>query len=98
MVTFSFFTLPNFLPISTNVSFSDYRTDYSEGICTTLLNSCQWAGEGCGGGHGKCTSLPQLFIFGISTCDINMSFPANQGYKCTCLPSIGPLGKCGWEK
>ena len=93
--TITYFTLPKILPVATN---SDYRTDYSEGLCTTALNTCKHVGEGCGGGHGSCSSFPQLPLSGISTCDVNIDFPSMQGYKCTCLSSIGPFGKCGWEK
>lgn len=72
----------------------DVRFDYAEGDCTQA-SDCQWAGEGCGGGHGMCTNEPQKYEGAVTTCDINDNFPANQEYSCTCV--IGS-GKCGWTK
>ena len=74
---------------------ASYRLDYSEGSCSFTKNTCEWAGEHCGGGHGICTNNPDLHNGGGGICDINMKFPANQGYSCTCLAA---LGKCGWAK
>ena len=83
-----FFVRPTYFPVST-------ITDYSEGVCTLTNNKCVWAGDACGGGHGKCTNNPEKYNSMASICDINNNFPANQGYKCTCLIA---KGKCGWAK
>lgn len=69
-----------------------YRLDYSAGNCSTA-EDCHWIDKGCGGGHGLCSSKPQEGL-SFSPCDVNYDFPANQGYKCTCLVS---KGKCGWS-
>jgi len=72
----------------------DYTLEKSEGSCTTD-SQCQWAGEGCGGGHGICTNDPSKYKDTITTCDVVPDFPANLGYTCGCIET---LGKCGWKK
>lgn len=74
--------------------YKNVREDYAEGSCITSAD-CKWAGEGCGGGHGICTNNPKKYENSVSTCDINGNFPANQGYKCTCIQSTK---KCGWSR
>lgn len=73
---------------------SGYTFDKSEGDCS-IDTDCEWAGEGCGGGHGKCTNTPEKYEGSVTTCDMVPSFPANRGYKCGCVESVG---KCGWKK
>lgn len=73
---------------------SDYLLEESEGSCVDDAQ-CQWAGEGCGGGHGVCTNNPEKYKDVVTTCDINENFPANRGYTCGCVVT---LGKCGWKK
>lgn len=82
------FVRPSFFPLS-------YRTDYSEGSCSFMNNSCKWAGEACGGGHGVCTNEPSKYTGRASICDINYNFPSMMGYRCSCLAFSG---KCGWVK
>lgn len=72
---------------------SNYTLDYSEGNCSKDAD-CEWAGEGCGGGHGICTNQPEKYR-PISTCDVNLNFPANRNYTCGCITS---LEKCGWKE
>jgi len=74
---------------------SSIRTDHAEGSCSLFKNTCRWAGDGCGGGHGVCTDTPEKYDGMGSFCDINLTFPSNQGYKCTCLFT---QGTCGWAK
>jgi hypothetical protein len=71
-----------------------YILEYSEGVCSQDQD-CQWAGEGCGGGHGLCTDQPEKYEGIMTTCDVNPDFPENKGYDCVCLEN---LGQCGWEK
>lgn len=71
-----------------------YRLDYAEGSCSTS-SQCKWAGDACGGGHGVCTNHPSKYDRMASICDINNKFPANEGYRCTCILS---QQKCGWVK
>ncbi|KKT55800.1 MAG: hypothetical protein UX08_C0004G0017 [Candidatus Collierbacteria bacterium GW2011_GWB1_45_35] len=73
---------------------SDYILEASEGSCDDNAQ-CQWAGEGCGGGHGMCTNNPEKYQDVITTCDINENFPANRGYSCGCVVT---LGRCGWKR
>lgn len=70
-----------------------YRLDYAEGDCNQDQD-CQWVGEGCGGGHGNCTNQPEKYK-PISTCEMNIDFPSNQGYSCSCIQNIS---RCGWIK
>ncbi|MCK5176301.1 MAG: hypothetical protein KAQ92_01120 [Candidatus Aenigmarchaeota archaeon] len=70
------------------------RFDYSEGQCMDSFD-CIEAGEGCGGGHSTCTSNPEKYEGMMSTCDINMDHPTNNGYSCTCVIEES---KCGWVK
>ncbi len=70
----------------------DYTFDYSEGNCK-IDNDCEWAGEGCGGGHGICTNMPAKYEGAITTCDINENFPINKGYTCGCI-----MNRCGWKQ
>ena len=72
----------------------DVRFDYAEGNCIVPLN-CIAAGEGCGGGHSICTNNPEKYKDRITTCDINMNHPTNQGFYCTCIVE---QNKCGWKK
>lgn len=72
----------------------NYLLEESEGSCAEDVQ-CQWAGKGCGGGHGICTDIPEKYKNAVTTCDVNENFPANLGYVCGC---IGTLGKCGWKK
>jgi len=69
----------------------DYILSYSEGSCFTD-SQCGHI-DGCGGGHGKCTSDPNINT--ISICDINLKHPSMRGYECGCLKFIG---RCGWKK
>ena len=73
---------------------SDYILEASEGSCDDNAQ-CQWAGKGCGGGHGMCTNNPEKYQNVITTCDINENFPANRGYSCGCVVT---LGRCGWKR
>lgn len=73
---------------------SDYLLEKSEGSCVDDTG-CQWAGEGCGGGHGVCTNDPEKYKDIVTTCDAVESFPSNRGFTCGC---IEVLGKCGWKK
>ena len=82
------------LSVPSETSSSDFRLDYSEGECEVDAN-CQWAGDGCGGGHGVCTNSPAKYDGVMTTCDINDDFPANQGYSCGCIMT---KGQCGWKK
>ncbi|MBU0534593.1 MAG: hypothetical protein ABIJ82_02735 [Patescibacteria group bacterium] len=66
----------------------------SEGSCTDDTQ-CQWAGEGCGGGHGICTNNPDKYKNIVTTCDIVDTFPANLGYMCGCIET---LNQCGWKR
>jgi len=68
--------------------------DYSEGNCSTD-SQCEYAGDGCGGGHGICTNQPDKYEGMISVCDIVSEHPINNGYNCECLEE---LNKCGWRK
>lgn len=86
----AFFAYKNFLLKKE----ADYLLERSEGICK-VDTDCQWAGEGCGGGHGVCTDSPGKYKGVMTTCDIVPDFPANRGYQCGCVLS---LGKCGWKK
>lgn len=72
----------------------DYTLSYSEGSCKQA-NECVYAGEGCGGGHGFCTSSPEKYKDVVTTCDIVAEHPINQGYSCTCIKA---LERCGWTK
>jgi hypothetical protein len=72
----------------------NYTFKFSEGNCKKT-SDCEWAGEGCGGGHGMCTNNPGYYKNSVSTCDVNPFFPANQGYSCTCISTVE---KCGWKK
>ena len=73
---------------------ADLRFDYAEGNCI-VSTECIAAGEGCGGGHSICTNTPEKYKDRITTCDINMNHPTNQGFYCTCIVE---QNKCGWKK
>lgn len=72
----------------------EYVLEYAEGACTADAD-CQWAGEGCGGGHGMCTNTPEKYKDAVTTCDVNANFPSNRGYACGCVVREG---RCGWER
>lgn len=69
------------------------RFDYAGGGCMIDLQCRHY--DGCGGGHGKCSSSLLNTPGQLSTCDINEDFPANNGYDCGCIEQ---MGLCGWEK
>jgi len=73
---------------------ADYILEYSEGNCSTD-SQCEYAGEGCGGGHGTCTNQPDKYEGAITICDIVYEHPINNGYKCECIEAVN---KCGWSK
>ncbi|GAI88549.1 unnamed protein product [marine sediment metagenome] len=70
----------------------DSTFEYAEGSCSAA-NECVYAGEGCGGGHGVCTNNPERYQDIITTCDVVLNHPINNGYDCTCIE-----GKCSWVK
>lgn len=71
-----------------------YTLGSSEGWCE-IDSDCVYAGDGCGGGHGICTSNPQNYKGRSTTCDIVASHPSNQDYSCGCVQS---KKLCGWKK
>ena len=81
-------------PLPSAGKVTNYTLDNSEGDCSKNID-CEWAGDACGGGHGICTNNPNKYNGMASICDINNEFPANKGYTCSCIQSIG---KCGWIK
>ncbi len=83
-----FFVWKNFLATD------DYLLESSEGNCDTS-SQCEYAGEGCGGGHGICTNEPNKYKGFLTTCDFVEQHPINNGYKCECIEAIN---KCGWSK
>lgn len=83
-----------FLDQNNTPNSQDYTLEYSEGACSKDTE-CEWAGEGCGGGHGTCTNQPEKYKRAITPCDVNPDFPSNKGYNCGCVTQ---LGKCGWKK
>jgi len=73
----------------------DYTLTYSEGNCSTS-SDCSYQGEGCGGGHGYCTSSTAKGSEPVfTTCEVVAKHPINNNYSCSCIESIG---KCGWVK
>lgn len=73
---------------------STYTLEKSEGYCSSDT-LCVWAGDSCGGGHGICTNNPQKYENNVTTCEVDESFPANLGYTCGCVETVG---MCGWLK
>ncbi len=85
----------SFIPTQTQVTnVPDYILEKSEGFCTSD-DQCQWASQGCGGGHGICTNDSKQYENMMSTCDYDENFPANIGYVCGCVKA---LGRCGWKQ
>jgi putative hemolysin len=76
------------------ISNLEYTLEKSEGTCTTD-SQCVWENQGCGGGHGVCTNDPDKYKDMLTTCEVDPEFPANLGYTCGCVETIG---KCGWIK
>lgn len=76
------------------ISNLEYTLEKSEGTCTTD-SQCVWEDQGCGGGHGICTDESEKYTDIITTCEVDPEFPANLGYTCGCVETIG---KCGWIK